>query len=221
MEDFMKIVSINGSPNGKESVTNILVNAFLKGAREAGAETKNIFLSEKRIEYCKGCYTCWFKTPGHCIIKDDMSEVISEMKDANVIILASPLFFNNISGTLKVFIDRLTATGGDPHARDKDSLKKGSNNSVRPKFVMISNCGFPERSQFEVISLWIKKMALLMQTEILCEVYVTQGRQLRTIENQDVRVLNYLKLLEKCGKEIGGNLKLSYETGEQLEKNFI
>ena len=60
----MKIVVINGSPNGKNSNTDVMVRAFLKGAQEAGAETLSIFLSEKEIKHCKGCHICWTKGPG-------------------------------------------------------------------------------------------------------------------------------------------------------------
>jgi multimeric flavodoxin WrbA len=218
----MKIISLNGSPNGRESSTNIMVEAFLSGAKEAGAETINIFLSEKKIEYCRGCHTCWFKTPGHCIIKDDMAEILALMKRVDVIVLATPLYFVNISGTLKVFIDRLTATGGDPHSNTIDEndgvdIQK----PAAPKLVMISNCGFRDRSQFEVISLWIKRMALLMQTDVLCELYVTQGRQLRTKDLESGIVSNYLKLLQRCGKEIAIDKKLSEETILQLEQNVL
>lgn len=70
----MKIVVINGSPKGKNSNTNVMVQAFLKGAQEA--ETLNIFLSEKEIKHCKGCHTCWTKGPGQCVTNDDMLESI-------------------------------------------------------------------------------------------------------------------------------------------------
>ena len=93
-----------------------MVSAFLKGAEEAGAETVNIFLAEKDIKHCRGCHSCWFESPGQCVIKDDMMEVLSAVGGANIIVLATPVYFENISGMLKVFMDRMTMTG-NPHSR--------------------------------------------------------------------------------------------------------
>lgn len=60
----MKVVVINGSPRGRDGNTNVMVSAFLKGAREAGAETVSIFLTDKEVNHCKACYACIFNTPG-------------------------------------------------------------------------------------------------------------------------------------------------------------
>jgi putative NADPH-quinone reductase len=220
----MKIVAINGSPKGKASNTNVMVSAFLKGAQEAGAQTVNIFLAEKEIKHCRGCFSCWIKTPGKCVIEDDMAEVLSLAAGANIIVLATPLYFDNISGMLKVFMDRLVVTG-DPHFQ-KDTSGESRHltpeGAVPPKIVMMSNCGFPERSHFQVVSLWIKRAALNMHTEVLGEIYVTQGGLLTApIEALRPVITNYLNHLEKAGKEIACGMKLSGATEKLLEQNFI
>ena len=143
----MKIVAINGSPHGKESNTNIMIEALFRGAREAGAETDNMFLAEKYIQHCRCCNSCWFISPGQCVIRDDMAEVLGRMAGVDVIILASPVYFENISGLLKVFMDRLTVTG-NPHSRNGAKVKAGRETPagpLPPKLVMVSNCGLPDR----------------------------------------------------------------------------
>jgi multimeric flavodoxin WrbA len=217
----MKIVAINGSPKGKISNTDKMVSAFLKGAQEVGAETINIFLADKEIEYCKGCYSCWFKNPGQCVIKDDMTEVLSELAGANVIVLASPVYFNNISGTLKVFMDRLTVTGS-PHPQNTEDIKDKFIEKVIPKLVMMSNCGFPDRSQFQVISLWVNKVAMMMQTSLIGEIYAVQGKLLSNPTDELRPAIDkYFKLLENAGKEIVANLKLTETTENLLMYGFV
>lgn len=220
----MKIVVINGSPKGESSNTNVMVNAFLKGAQVAGAETINIFLSEKEIKHCKGCHVCWTKGPGQCVTNDDMSGILTQMAGANVIVFATPVYFGNLSGMLKVFMDRMTMIGS-PHSQ-KDTAEKGQNLKPiamqTPKLMMISNCGLPDRDEFQVISLWIKRVAQKMHMELIGEVYATQGKYLTSIpEELQPVIFNYLLLLENVGKEIAGNMKLSEETKRQLLHNFI
>ncbi len=219
----MKIVAINGSPRGRASTTGVMVDAFLKGAAAVGAQTNEIYLTEKDIRYCRGCHSCWSETPGKCVIDDDMASVLAGMAGVDVIVLASPLFFSNISGTLKVFMDRLTVTG-NPHARGDapDSAAGGAPaGGAAPRLLMISNCGYPDRSQFEVISLWIKRVAAMMGTAVIAEIYATQGRLLSQPPPQlKEAAAAYLHDLERAGSEIASGGKLSAETGERLQRDL-
>jgi len=79
-EKKMKILAIQGSPRPKASNTEILLREFLKGAQSQGAETETIYLKDKDIHSCVGCYTCWAKTPGICIFKDDMPELLEKVR---------------------------------------------------------------------------------------------------------------------------------------------
>jgi len=219
----MKIVVINASPKGKYSNTNVMVQAFLKGAQEAGAETLSIYLSEKEIKHCKGCHICWTKGPGRCVTNDDMLGVLSSMGGANIIAFATPVYFENISGMLKVFMDRMTMIGS-PHSQ-KDIEEKvqeiNSSEMLIPKLMMISNCGFPDRDEFQVVSLWIKRVAQKMHMELIGEIYATQVRFLTSPPEGLQSISNYLLLLEKAGREIAADMNLSELTEKQLLQNFI
>ena len=211
---FIKILALNGSPRGKSSNSNIMVESLLRGFNSFNAETENIFLSEQNIQHCKGCYSCWFKTPGHCAIDDDVKVIVEKMIDSDIVILATPLYFVNISGILKMFVDRLTVAGGDPH-KTNDIPQKVQ------KYIMVSNCGFPDKAQFEVVSLWINKMMAMMKTELISEIYTTNGRILTNpSEEQMSSRLAYISFLEKCGSEIAQNYKLKEETKNMLTKSI-
>lgn len=220
----MKIVVINGSPKGKASNTNVMVSAFLKGALEAGAETVNIFLSEKEVKHCRGCFSCWLNTPGQCVIKDDMAEILAVCEGANIFVLATPLYFDNVSSMLKAFMDRMIVKSNPHFQKDADGECRHLKNAETPspKLVMISNCGFSERSHFQVISHWIKRVALNMKTEVSGEFYAAQGGLLNN-NAEELRpiISEYLKNMENAGREIVADNKVSEKTKILLEQNFI
>lgn len=100
----MKVLGIMCSPR-KRSNTWVLLNEALSGAKDAGAETDMVVVSELNMRYCDGCYSC--QKTGKCHIDDDMQQVYPKMVAADGIIFATPVYFLSVSGQAKVFIDRL------------------------------------------------------------------------------------------------------------------
>lgn len=102
-----KVLILSGSPR-KGGNSDILCDAFMKGALESGNAVEKIRVAEKNIGYCKACYYCR-QSGGKCVIKDDMAEVLQKMIDADVIVLSSPVYFYSIDAQLKAVIDRTVA----------------------------------------------------------------------------------------------------------------
>lgn len=98
-----KVLILSGTPR-KAGNSDLLCDEFMRGAKEGGNEVEKIRVAEKNIGYCRGCYAC--KESGKCVIKDDMAEVLQKMIDADVIVLASPVYFYSIDAQLKALIDR-------------------------------------------------------------------------------------------------------------------
>lgn len=226
----MKITAINGSPKGRDGNTNVMVSAFLKGAEEAGAETVNIFLSEKEIKHCRGCFSCWLLTPGHCVIRDDdMAQVLSRGEGADILVLATPLKYGNISSMLKVFIERLLVFANpyilkDQAGETRHPQKKGfaESSMYRAKMIMIGNGGLGQMGHFQVISHWIKRLALNNLTQVTAEIYCPQGALLTNpAEELQPVVENYRELLQRSGREVVSGGRLSGETEMLLERNLI
>lgn len=101
-----KVLILSGSPR-KEGNSDLLCDAFLKGAVEAGHEVEKIRVQEKNIGYCRACYAC--RENGVCAIRDDMAEIMQKMIDCDVMVLASPVYFYSIAAQLKAVIDRSVA----------------------------------------------------------------------------------------------------------------
>ena len=100
----MKIIGIDGSPR-KDGNTEKLVKMVLAGAQEAGGRTEFLKLADLTINYCRGCGTC--RASGECVMKDDMDLVVDSIQQSDVIVLGSPIYAWQVSGTTKVFMDRL------------------------------------------------------------------------------------------------------------------
>jgi len=101
----MKIAAVEGSPRGVQSRTRKLVTFVLAGAKEAGAEIDIIDRADLQIVACTGCESC--SLDGTCVFGDDFPAAYDRMRDADGLVFASPVYVDNVSGQMKVFIDRL------------------------------------------------------------------------------------------------------------------
>jgi len=102
----MKVLGIYGSPR-KGGNTDILLDEALEGARAAGAEVTSIYVRDLNIAGCRECCGC--SKTGECVIKDDMQSVYPLLQAADVIFLATPVFFYGMSSQVKALIDRCQA----------------------------------------------------------------------------------------------------------------
>lgn len=100
----MKRVLIISTSMRRKSNSKTLATYFQKGAEEAGHLVQCISLEGKEIQFCRGCLYC--QKTGHCIIADDMQSMIEAVKKADVIAFATPIYYYEMSGQMKVFLDR-------------------------------------------------------------------------------------------------------------------
>ena len=88
----------------KHGNSDLLCDEFARGAKEAGHEVEKIFINDKNINFCRGCGVC--NTTHKCIQKDDMAEILDKMVSADVIVMATPIYFYTMNGQMKTLIDR-------------------------------------------------------------------------------------------------------------------
>ena len=112
------ILILNGSPR-KNGNTSALVEAFARGAEEGGSKVVPVFLGDMTIHGCKGCFGGGKNPDSPCVQKDDMEKLYPVYRQADVVVLASPLYYWSISGQLKTAFDRLFAVAEcDPDYRN-------------------------------------------------------------------------------------------------------
>ena len=137
----MNVLVINGSPRSEQSSTMHLTRAFLDGAGWQNAEI--IDLTKQQIEHCMGCFACWFHTPGNCVIEDSMSELLPKIIAADVVIWSFPLYYYNIPGKLKSFIDRQIPLVSPEMSEGNESGDHPDRYDLSgQRNILISSCGF-------------------------------------------------------------------------------
>ncbi|MFX0015499.1 MAG: flavodoxin family protein [Candidatus Hermodarchaeota archaeon] len=101
-----KIIVVKGSPRRKGN-SCLLAESLIKGARDNGANVEEFFLHDMDIKPCNACNVCIKKPEKGCIIDDDMQEIYTSLYTADSIVIASPVYWFNMSAQTKLFIDRL------------------------------------------------------------------------------------------------------------------
>lgn len=98
-----KVLVISASPR-KSGNSDLLCDSLIQGATQAGHKIEKVFLADKKISYCTGCGVC--NSTQVCVQQDDMSSLLDSMLAAEVIVMATPIYFYAMNGQLKTFIDR-------------------------------------------------------------------------------------------------------------------
>jgi len=101
------VLILSSSPR-RGGNSDLLCNQFASGAQEAGHNVEKIFLKDRKISYCSGCGVC-INGKRSCSQKDDMAEILDKMVAADVIVMATPVYFYTMCGQMKTLIDRTCA----------------------------------------------------------------------------------------------------------------
>lgn len=103
-----KVLIISASPR-KGGNSDTLCEEFMRGAKEAGHDVEKIFLRDKKMNYCTGCGFCNTNDYTACSQKDEAAEILEKMVEAEVIVMATPVYFYTMDGQMKTLIDRCCA----------------------------------------------------------------------------------------------------------------
>ena len=168
----MRVLALNSSPRGGgQSKTELMLNHLVEGMREAGASVDVIPLRKKNVKRCIGCYTCWSKTPGQCLHKDDMtSELFPKWLDAEMVVYATPLYNYTMNATLKAFIER-TLPSLLPFFETQDKRMFHPLRSKAPNIVMLSVAGMADTYHFKPLSAHMNYMLAAPGRKLVAEIY--------------------------------------------------
>ena len=138
----MKIVCLLGSPRPKGNST-FIAKRFCDAAEGFGANAQIFNLNKLKYRGCQACMGCKTKLD-RCVLKDDLSEVLDSVRNADVLVMAAPTYWGDVPSQLKAFMDRTYSYLGS----DYQTNPKPSRLSPGKKFVFIQTQGDPDESAF-------------------------------------------------------------------------
>ncbi|MGE5397160.1 MAG: flavodoxin family protein [Chitinophagales bacterium] len=217
----MKVLGINGGPRkGKISKTTMLLEAFIEGCQSAGAETNIINLREKDIKQCNGCYSCWVKTPGKCIQKDDMQEILKLHEEVDLLVWATPLYFFGPTSLFKKYLDR-TLPVAEPQIALKDGLCTHPCRTGKiPDKVIISVAGFYELDHFGPLSAMFHYMEGRGFGRIKAEIYRPSAEFMSAPQLKE-KVEEILEATRQAGREMVELGQIREDTMKAIQQDFM
>jgi multimeric flavodoxin WrbA len=146
-----RVVAINGSAKMENGNTALVLASFLDGVREAGASVELFYVKRLNVKPCTGEFYCWNKKPGECYINDDMQVLYPKLREADMLVLATPVYIP-LPGEMQNLINRLCPLvepilefqDGRTRARFHDDV------NIR-KIVLVSTCGWWEIGNFGTV----------------------------------------------------------------------
>ena len=214
----MKILVLNGSPK-KKSDTFRMTEAFLKGMnKNQQHEVHVINVIEKQIAPCRGCFGCWQKMDGHCVIQDDQNAILDLYRASDVIIWSFPLYCYAMPSHLKAVLDRTIPLVKMAMRQEQDGTVRHEAlaDFSRMHTLVICGCGFPD---------WEGNFDGLKQMCAVCfggpDMVCVPEAPLLNVPEAAIVADPLLARFEAAGEEYAARLTLSPETVAALETPMI
>jgi len=219
----MKIFAVNSSPRKEKSNTDRLLQPFLSGAKDAGAEVELVYLQDKKIKPCLGCFNCWLKTPGVCCQKDDAAEILEKMRNSDMGVYATPLYVFGMNAKMKLLLDRIM-----PMALPFIELEDGHcthpyrHGRKMKKMVVVSNCGFHELDNFDEMILHFKAIARHGKMEFLGALLRPEGEFLPYGEQLIPQKVNAVyEAARKAGQQAVREGRISQKLQDEVARELV
>lgn len=220
----MKILALNSSPRKNKGNTDRILRPFLEGARQAGAQTEVVYLYDKKILPCLGCFHCWLRTPGRCCQKDDVEGLLESVTGSDVVVYATPLYVFGMSAVMKLFLDRIVPLAEPfieltPDGRSTHPLRGKKKNKG---MVVVSNCGFHELSNFDELMAHFRAIAYHSRVELLGALLRPEGEFLAMAEKlMPEKAGKVYEAAREAGRQMVTAGRVSPDTERRVSAEFM
>jgi len=156
---LVKVVAINGSPRMEKGNTAKILNPFLKGMENAGAVVDLLYAKRLNVKPCTGEFHCWNKKPGQCYIEDSMQSLYSKLREAEILVFATPVYVP-LPGEMQNVINRLVPLVDPVLRRQNGRTRAKLRADFRiNKIVLVSASGWWEMGNFGTVLRIVKEFA--------------------------------------------------------------
>jgi len=196
---------IQGSPRGRAGTTEMLLRPFLDGLESQQVQVRVAYLAELNIQPCQGEFDCWVRSPGHCRLRDDMDALLRLVREADLVVLAQPVYFGSVPGLTKTFLDRclpllepwLVAGPGGGSAR---SARQGA--LLGQRLALLAVGSLADEADFQPLAALARYLARLGQAPLVASLIRPTGELLYLGPRLGRRYQNLLRALYEAGVEL-------------------
>ncbi len=228
----MKILAINGSHRGKKGYTQFLIDTFFKGAQKSGAQCHTIVLKDQHIKTCLACRVCHKKEHYlRCIYddKDDVKTIFHQMREADILIFATPIYIFQMTGLMKIFLDRITSTcDSSILAMSKNGLffHHIDQQLLAKPFVLITTQDNLENETSQNVHDYFNTFSRFLDAPFLAHIRRKSGALVghgknKAQEKQYPQISTIYRFIEKAGNELARNQKIKKSTLKQCNQSII
>lgn len=218
----MKVLAINSSPRMDKGNTALILNPFLEGIKEAGAEVELFYTSKLNIHPCTGEFNCWFKTPGKCLHNDDMKMLNPKFAEADIVVFATPVYVDGITGPMKNLIDR-TVPLAYPffELRDEHCRHPLRGEAKVCKYVLVSNCGLWEKDNFDPLLVYMKAFCKNASSEFAGALLRPHGEAMPVMLEMGEPIGDIFEAAKEAGRQLVKEQKMLPETLDIVSRELL
>ena len=217
----MKVLALNSSPRGSgQSKTELMLNSLVGGMRDAGAKVEVVTLREKTIKNCIGCFTCWTKTPGTCVHKDDMTnDLFPKWLESDLVVYATPLYNYAMTATLKTFIER-TLPSLQPFFEISEGRMFHPLRGKYPAVVVLSVSGMPDKDHFSALSAHMQYYYASPGRKLVAEIYRPAAETMTSPDLKE-KADDVLDATAQAGRELVQSMRISPGTMARIIQPLV
>ena len=196
----MKALIINGSARGDKGVTGRLSRALNAGLEQGGASVETLLVKDLEIKPCVACLSCMHKHPGRCVQRDDMDTVVPLLQEADLLVLAAPVYIDTMSAQLKALLDRcICSMQPFLYQAQPGRLRHPMAWDMPPQTLLLSTCGFPEYETFAPLIATVRALAANFGSQCVAELCVPGSLALQVAPDE---LEPHLELISRAGQEL-------------------
>jgi multimeric flavodoxin WrbA len=189
---------------------------------EAGAEVDLLYSKGLELGDCRGCFNCWSTTPGKCIQDDEMATILPRIADADLVVLATPVYVDGMTGSLKTLLDRTLPNLHGAFELREDHCRHALREGVKAgKIALVSVSGFTEMDNFDPLIAHVKAISKNMNREYVGALLRPYAWIIEPALKQGAPLNDILDATKQAGYQLISKGKMDEETLAIVAREII